>query len=112
MTIRQSSGPFHRSDECRRQSATTVRLHLSPANTLVKETRMAKLNVKSEVTGSVWNIEVESGQQVSEGDIVLVIESMKMEIPVIAEKSGTVASILVAQGDAVSEGQTVAVLEF
>jgi acetyl-CoA carboxylase biotin carboxyl carrier protein len=72
---------------------------------------MAKVNVKSEVAGSVWSIEVQAGQQVAEGDTVMVMESMKMEIPVITEKGGTVVTILVAQGDAVSEGQTVAVIE-
>jgi acetyl-CoA carboxylase biotin carboxyl carrier protein len=72
---------------------------------------MAKLAVKSEVSGSVWKIEVALGQKVAEGDTLLLIESMKMEIPVIAEKAGTVASILVAEGDGIVEGQSVVTLE-
>jgi acetyl-CoA carboxylase biotin carboxyl carrier protein len=72
---------------------------------------MAKLAVKSEVSGSVWKIEVALGQKVAEGDTLVLIESMKMEIPVIAEKAGTVASILVAEGDGIVEGQSVVTLE-
>jgi biotin carboxyl carrier protein len=72
---------------------------------------MAKLQVKSEVSGSVWKIEASLGQKVAEGDTLVLIESMKMEIPVVVETAGTVASILVAEGDAVVEGQTVAILD-
>jgi acetyl-CoA carboxylase biotin carboxyl carrier protein len=66
---------------------------------------------KSEVSGSVWKIEVTLGQKVAEGDTLALIESMKMEIPVIAEKAGTVASILIAEGDAITEGQSIVTLE-
>jgi acetyl-CoA carboxylase biotin carboxyl carrier protein len=72
---------------------------------------MAKLAVKTDVSGSVWKIEVALGQKVAEGDTLVLIESMKMEIPVIAEKAGTVASILVAEGDGIIEGQSVVTLE-
>jgi acetyl-CoA carboxylase biotin carboxyl carrier protein len=71
---------------------------------------MAKLEAKSEVSGSVWKIEVSVGQRVEEGDVLMLIESMKMEIPVVAEAAGTVASILVAEADAIVEGQVVAVV--
>jgi acetyl-CoA carboxylase biotin carboxyl carrier protein len=72
---------------------------------------MAKLAAKSDVSGSVWKIEVALGQKVAEGDTLVLIESMKMEIPVVAEKAGTVASILVAEGDGIIEGQSVVTLE-
>jgi acetyl-CoA carboxylase biotin carboxyl carrier protein len=72
---------------------------------------MAKLAAKSDVSGTVWKIEVVPGQKVAEGDTLVLIESMKMEIPVIAERAGTVASILVAEGDAITEGQSVVTLE-
>jgi acetyl-CoA carboxylase biotin carboxyl carrier protein len=72
---------------------------------------MARLAAKSEVSGSVWKVEVALGQKVAEGDTLMLIESMKMEIPVIAESAGTVAAILVAEGDAIAEGQSVATLE-
>lgn len=72
---------------------------------------MATIDVKSEVMGTVWKVEVEPGQSVEPGGVVMVIESMKMEIPVIAEDGGKVVKLLVAENDAVSEGQTVAELE-
>jgi acetyl-CoA carboxylase biotin carboxyl carrier protein len=61
--------------------------------------------VLAEVSGSVWKIEVTEGQQVAEGDTLLVLESMKMEIPVTAPRAGTVTDIRVAEGDAVEDEQ-------
>lgn len=72
---------------------------------------MGKLEAKSEVSGSVWKIEVTAGQSVAEGDVLILIKSMKMEIPVVAEAAGTVASILVAESDAIVEGQAVVILD-
>ena len=72
---------------------------------------MGKLQAKSEVSGSVWKIEAAVGQNVAEGDVLMLIESMKMEIPVVVETAGKVASILVAEGDSIAEGQAVAILE-
>jgi biotin carboxyl carrier protein len=72
---------------------------------------MGKLEAKSEVSGSVWKIEVTAGQSVEEGDVLVLIESMKMEIPVVAEAAGKVASILVAESDAIVEGQAVVILD-
>ena len=71
---------------------------------------MARLEVESEVTGSVWKVEVEAGASVEEGDVLLILESMKMEIPVEAPTAGTVSEILVGVEDAVQEDQVVAVL--
>jgi biotin carboxyl carrier protein len=61
--------------------------------------------------GKVWKIEKNVGDQVSEGDSVLILEAMKMEIPVVAPKDGTVSMISVQEGDAVASGQTVAYVE-
>ena len=72
---------------------------------------MARLEVESEVTGNVWKVEVEAGANVAEGDVLIILESMKMEIPVEAPQSGTVAEVLVAVEDSVAEAQVVAVLE-
>ncbi|MBW3095799.1 acetyl-CoA carboxylase biotin carboxyl carrier protein subunit [Pseudohoeflea coraliihabitans] len=69
---------------------------------------MARVDVKSEVTGTVWKIESGVGASVGQSDPVIVIESMKMEIPVVAATSGTVAEVLVGEGDMVSEGDVVA----
>ncbi len=72
---------------------------------------MARVAVESEIAGSIWKIEVEAGKSVSQGDTLLIIESMKMEIPVVAPGDGTVAEILVNEKDAVSEGQPLLMLE-
>ncbi|MYD43039.1 MAG: biotin/lipoyl-binding carrier protein [Gammaproteobacteria bacterium] len=72
---------------------------------------MAKHNVESEVTGSVWKVQVEVGDAVSEGDVLLILESMKMEIPVESPTDGTVAELRVEPEEAVQEDQVVAVIE-
>ena len=72
---------------------------------------MAKIEIRSEITGTVWQLKVRPGDQVESGDTLIVIESMKMEIPVITEDGGTVKEILVTVKDAVAEGQVVAILE-
>jgi acetyl-CoA carboxylase biotin carboxyl carrier protein len=68
-------------------------------------------DIEAHITGTVWKIEVEVGDEVSEGDTVVILESMKMEMPVEAEDEGTVKSISVSEGQAVSEGDTLVVLE-
>lgn len=67
--------------------------------------------VRSEVTGSVWKVEVAVGQSVQEGDTLVIVESMKMEIPVSAPAKGVVREILVAEGEAVADDQLIAVLD-
>ena len=66
--------------------------------------------IRSEVSGSVWKVEVVVGQQVNEGDTLVVVESMKMEIPVTAPAAGTVTDILVAEGEAVVDDQVILIL--
>jgi len=61
-------------------------------------------NVEAHITGTVWKIEVKVGDQVSEGDTVVILESMKMEMPVEAPVSGTVQSIAIEEGQPVEEG--------
>ncbi len=67
--------------------------------------------VQSEVTGTVWKLEVAVGQAVQAEQTVAILESMKMEIPATAPAAGTVAQLLVAEGEAVSEGQDLLVIE-
>ena len=68
-------------------------------------------DVEAHITGTVWKIEVQIGDDVAEGDTVVILESMKMEMPVEAEDEGTVKEIVVSEGQAVSEGDTLVVLE-
>jgi acetyl-CoA carboxylase biotin carboxyl carrier protein len=68
-------------------------------------------NVEAHITGTVWKIECQVGQQIEEGDTVAILESMKMEMPVEAEDEGTVKAILVEEGQSVSEGDALVELE-
>ena len=72
---------------------------------------MAREEIQSEVTGTVWKIEVNVGDEVSDGDTLMILESMKMEIPVLSTEDGKVAEILVKEEEPVAEGQAVAVVE-
>jgi acetyl-CoA carboxylase biotin carboxyl carrier protein len=71
---------------------------------------MAEEPVCSEITGTVWKIELAPGAEVAEDDVIMILESMKMEIPVLAPTDGVLAEILVAEGAPVAEGQVVAKL--
>jgi len=67
--------------------------------------------VRSEITGSVWKVEVVVGQTVAEGDTLVIVESMKMEIPISAPASGVVTEILIAEGEPVADDQVVVHLD-
>ena len=67
--------------------------------------------VKAELVGNVWKVEATAGDQVEEDDVLLILESMKMEIPVTAPAAGTVREILVKEQDVVQEGQVLAILD-
>ena len=67
--------------------------------------------VPAHITGVVWKIECAVGDLIAEGDIVVVLESMKMEMPVEAEDGGTVKEIRCEEGQAVNEGDALVVLE-
>ena len=66
--------------------------------------------VLAEMVANVWKVVVADGDTVSDGDTLVILESMKMEIPVIAEADGTV-TIKVAEGDVVQEGDLIATIE-
>jgi len=68
------------------------------------------IEIKALLPGNVWKIVANPGQSVNEGDVILILESMKMEIDVVAPKGGVIKSINVATNDKVVEGQVVAVL--
>ena len=72
---------------------------------------MARITVKSEITGTVWKVTSAVGGKLQVEDTIVILEAMKMEIPVTAPKAGTLQELLVKEGDAVTEGQAVAVLE-
>lgn len=69
------------------------------------------IDVKCPISGTVWQVLVEVGQEVSEEEDLIILESMKMEIPVSAPEDGKVAEILVAPNQPVQEGQILLRLE-
>ena len=72
---------------------------------------MARYEVESEVQGNVWKIEKAVGDALEEEDVILILESMKMEIPVEAPCAGKLTEIRVAEGDAIEEGAVLAVID-
>lgn len=72
---------------------------------------MARIEIKAEITGKVWQIAAPVGSSVAEDDAIVILEAMKMEIPVAATSPGKVAEIRFGEGDTVNEGDVVAVLE-
>lgn len=69
-----------------------------------------ELHAIAEATGIVWKVEVAVGQAVAKGELLLVLESMKMEIPVEAPCAGVVSQLLFSEGESVVEGSTVAIV--
>jgi acetyl-CoA carboxylase biotin carboxyl carrier protein len=72
---------------------------------------MAVVNVKSEIAGNVWKIQLKPGDKVEAEGEIMILESMKMEIPVLSPRAGTIKEIRVSEGEAIGEGQLVAVLD-
>ena len=72
---------------------------------------MAQSEVASELVANVLSVDVEVGQQVREGDALVILESMKMEIPVLAPHDGVVAEVRTAAGDVVQDGDVMVVVE-
>jgi acetyl-CoA carboxylase biotin carboxyl carrier protein len=69
------------------------------------------IDIPAHITGTVWKIEVAPGDEVDDGETVVILESMKMEMPVEAEDPGTVKEIRCEEGQSVQEGDVLVVLE-
>lgn len=67
--------------------------------------------VRAEIVASVLEVVVTRGDQIGSGDILVLLESMKMEIPVLAEVAGTVTEVNVAVGDVIHAGHLIAVID-
>jgi acetyl-CoA carboxylase biotin carboxyl carrier protein len=67
--------------------------------------------VEAQITGNVWKIEKAVGDAVAPEEVILILESMKMEIPVEAPCAGRLAEIRVREGENVEEGAVLAVIE-
>lgn len=66
--------------------------------------------VKSPMPGNILKINVAQGQKINEGDVLIVLEAMKMENEIVATKSGTVAQIVTAKGAVVETGAPLVVI--
>ena len=73
---------------------------------------MAQENVQVPITGKIISVNVKAGDAVDEGDIICVLESMKMENPILAPVGGTVAKVAIASDQTVKPGDTIAVIEY
>lgn len=67
--------------------------------------------IRAEMVANVWKVVVAEGDTVSDGDTLVILESMKMEIPVLTEQAGTLAELRVQEGDVVQEGDILAVVQ-
>ncbi|MFY9913502.1 MAG: biotin/lipoyl-binding carrier protein [Nocardioidaceae bacterium] len=68
-------------------------------------------HVNAELVANVLKVLVAPGDAVAVGDMLVILESMKMEIPVTTETSGTITDVGVAEGDVVTEGDLIATIE-
>ncbi|VVN16193.1 urea carboxylase [Pseudomonas fluorescens] len=84
-----------------------------PAPEATEEAPLAsgQQSVDSHIAGNLWQVQVEAGSRVEAGDVLVILESMKMEIPLLAPMAGVVREIRVQPGSAVRAGQRVVVLE-
>jgi acetyl-CoA carboxylase biotin carboxyl carrier protein len=69
------------------------------------------VDIAAHITGTVWEIRVNVGDEVQEEQVLVVLESMKMEMPVESPAAGKVASIVVEKGQAVEEGELLLTLD-
>ena len=66
--------------------------------------------VEAQIAGNLWKLEKAVGDKVETDDVIMIIESMKMEIPVEAPCDGTISEIRVAEGDSIEEGMILAMI--
>jgi acetyl-CoA carboxylase biotin carboxyl carrier protein len=72
---------------------------------------MPILELKSEITGTVWRVTGSAGQALEEDETLLIVESMKMEIPVGAPEDCRIIEVSVDEGQLIKEGDVIARLE-
>jgi acetyl-CoA carboxylase biotin carboxyl carrier protein len=69
------------------------------------------MELKANMAGNVWKVNVKQGEKVEADQDVVILESMKMEIPIAAEEAGTVTELKVNEGDFVNEGDIIALID-
>jgi biotin carboxyl carrier protein len=73
---------------------------------------VAKEIVEAPITGKIISIDVKAGDIVKEGDVICILEAMKMEIPILAPVDGTVTEVKVTVDQVVKPGDIIAVIEY
>ncbi|MDD5338063.1 MAG: biotin/lipoyl-binding protein [Dehalococcoidales bacterium] len=73
---------------------------------------MARETVEVPITGKIISVEVKVGDAIKEGDVICVLESMKMENPILAAVGGKVVEVSVKADQVVKPGETIAVIEY
>ena len=76
-----------------------------------KPAAAGSVSVTAPMPGTIWKVEVPEGQKVTKGQVVIILEAMKMENELVAPKDGTIAQIKVEKGSAVSVGEVLVVIE-
>ncbi len=69
------------------------------------------VEIRAEIAANVWQVVVDEGQMVAEGDEICILESMKMEIPVVTEIPGVVRELYVQPEQTVQEGDLIALID-
>ena len=73
---------------------------------------MAQEIVEVPITGKITSVNVKPGDEVKEGDVLCLLESMKMENPILSPVSGTITQIEVTVDQVVKPGETIAIIEY
>ena len=73
---------------------------------------MSQEIVEVPITGKILSVDVKPGDEVKEGDIICILESMKMENPILAPVDGTISQVGVTAEQVVKPGETIAVIEY
>jgi len=68
--------------------------------------------VEVPITGKIISVNVKLGDEVKEGDVICILESMKMENPILAPLDGTISEIGVNADQVVKPGETIAIIEY
>jgi biotin carboxyl carrier protein len=76
-----------------------------------KETKVSNVELRAGIAGTIVEVLCVQGARVEEGDVLVLMESMKMELPEVASCAGRVVKLLVVKGDVVSLDQLIAVIE-
>jgi acetyl-CoA carboxylase biotin carboxyl carrier protein len=105
-----SGGRVHASVSCAYDNAVSAVVWFDRGDVAAESGVKMAEDVRAEIVASVLEVVVHEGDQIGEGDTLVLLESMKMEIPVLAEVGGTVTKVSVSAGDVIQAGDLIAVI--